>query len=221
MAINRKIISTPVIAVQRFLKKSRWDNFIGGLIFGAFFSLFVNLITIQVQETINQELYLEALENEIASHLIQTSVSVQQADDNLRKGNRPNYYNTELPFITRVWDSSDGLRYIVKLNPTVQANITTYYSYIIRANNTSLNKEEEFTNIRLKDCYVDFNKLTKPKQDECMREYQAHIFRNVSSYKQVHEHASKLLDVFHPTKNRLKDPILRLLIGSDSVEFLK
>lgn len=221
MATNRKIIATPFLLKGGIFRKVKFNNFVGGLIFGAIFSLFVNIITVQIQESINQQLYLEALENEIASHLIQAKVSVQEADKALREQRRPNFYNSAEPYETRVWNNSDGLRYIVKLHPKVQGEISAYYSYIIRGNNSTILKEESLINIRLKDCYFDFVKLTKDRQGECIQEYQSHLLRKVSSFDQVFKHANNALTIFHPTSDRLRNPLMRILIGDKAIEILQ
>lgn len=52
------------------LKNTKIDNFVGGLIVGAIFSLIVNIATVKVQEDINKQRALEALEREMIFHTI-------------------------------------------------------------------------------------------------------------------------------------------------------
>ncbi len=47
-----------------FLRKMKVNNFLGGLILGAVISLIVNVATVQIQEKINKQRILEAVENE-------------------------------------------------------------------------------------------------------------------------------------------------------------
>lgn len=54
----------------KLLKKSKFDNFVGGLIFGALFSLVVNVATVKIQEDINKQRALEAIEREMIFHTI-------------------------------------------------------------------------------------------------------------------------------------------------------
>jgi uncharacterized membrane protein YgaE (UPF0421/DUF939 family) len=56
----------------RLLKKISRNNFINGLIVGAICSLIVNIITVQVQEELQKQRILEAIENEIMTNMLQS-----------------------------------------------------------------------------------------------------------------------------------------------------
>ncbi len=221
MAVNRKIIATPFLLIRGVFRKTRWDNFMGGLIFGAIFSLAVNIITVQVQESINQQLYLEALENEIGIHLLH---SVQNTDKNKRiidNSTPPNFYEQPFIYQTRVWNNSDGLRYLVKLNPEVQLAISAYYEYIVQPANGISIRNYELMDEKSKNCYWDFEILANNVKDQCVADYRSYLNVVNLGNLQIGEQSGDLLKIFHPTQDRLNDPIMRLLIGNKSVKFLQ
>ena len=103
------------------LKKTKWDNFVGGLIFGAVFSLVVNVATVQVQQTIDKQRTLEALEAEILFHGLTANNVMKENSQQVADRKRPNYFRVASYYPDDVWKNSDVVNYIMEIDPKVQA----------------------------------------------------------------------------------------------------
>ncbi len=95
----KKVFSSLILAVTfpvKLLKKTKVDNFVGGLIFGAIFSLVVNIVTVQIQETIQKQRILEAVENEILTNTLTANQIAKQNQDKIDKKEALNvFYETK------------------------------------------------------------------------------------------------------------------------------
>lgn len=205
----------------KILKKTRIDNFVGGLIFGALFSLVVNIFTVQIQETLNKQLYLEAVEHEIVNHYLQSLNYINKVADILKNNGKPNYFSDTVPvYTTTTWENADTVRYIVALDPKIQGSIMSYYSTTVPGVTSILIRDETLTTKELEKCYFDFESLTKDLQDECMYTYYSYLKRQIDAVDHASQIAFNVLGEFHPTQDRLSSPLLRMLIGKEAVPIL-
>lgn len=208
---SRTVFTSFLLLFRRF----KADTFIGGLIFGAIFSLIVNVITIQIQELVQKQRVLEAVEGEIAAN---TRLASRIIDNNTKKidsNESPNFFDTRPQYTTKVWGNSEALKYIVQLSPEVQAELGSYYDVLVTGHNAILTKFEELSRKYLSDCFgAD---LTASQQTECREWNKVILTGEIETAKKVGTESAKLLQSFHPTKDRLNDWLLRLLLGSTAV----
>jgi hypothetical protein len=196
-------------------------SFASGIIFGAIFSLLVNIITIQVQETIQKQRVLEAIENEIVENAIQSNFIINNNTERIKNNEKPNYYMPIQKYSDEVWGTSEALKYIIHLDPETQGKLYSYYSVIIRNTNLAIDQDRELSKEKLGECYFDFEKtLTKEKTDLCSLIYIQILKNGTSSATLVGDHSFELLKSFHPTQDRLKNSLLRLLMGNKSIRIL-
>jgi len=201
----------------RILKKSRIDNFVGGLIFGAVFSLVVNIATVQLQEVIQKQRILEAVENEIVTNAIRAGVRIEQNENQVREKQLPNYYHTPLKYISNVWQNSEAIKYTVELDPEIQGEIQIYYSSAIESANELVELDYRLQQSRLSDCYFSFEQLEETQKETCLEIYQTMLLNEADTAESVLNNSYNLLKKFHPTKDRLSNPLLRLLLGDKAM----
>lgn len=87
----------------KILKKSKIDNFLGGLIVGALFSLLVNILTIQIQELMQKQRILEAVETEIVTNMLQAKSDIENAIQQSKENAHANPYITRRKFSRNLW----------------------------------------------------------------------------------------------------------------------
>jgi len=144
----------------KFLKKSKIDNFVGGLIFGAIFSLVVNIITVQVQELVNKQRILEAIENEIVNNTIIAKGVIEENTKSIDKKEAYNPFYTLRYYSKDLWtQSSEPLQYVAQLSQESQIAISGYYTYTISEHNRMTDSLEKLTSPHLIYCNdIDLNK---------------------------------------------------------------
>ena len=209
----RPVFSAPLLMFRKIYK----GGFVSGLVFGAIFSLAVNVVTIQVQEVVQKQRVFESLEYEIVGHLIQANGTIESSLKKIDQKEIPNVYYSPRRYSREVWGTSEALKYIVQLDPNVQPQITTYYTYLIDGYNDILTKDNNLMEQKLSGCYLDFDILDDQEQEKCIHWYQTFLSGEVGIAEKVSEDSYKLLEVFHPTRDRLNNPILKLLIGKKAV----
>jgi len=220
----KKILSSLLLVFTfpfRSLKKSKIDNFVGGLIFGAIFSLLVNIFTVQIQELINKQRALEALENEIMFNILQVNNIVKQNSDTSKKDEPLNYFYYSPPYSVDFWtQSSDPLRYIAQLDPEIQSAISSFYTIILKNSNELVDRANNIFKQEYIKCFNKDDFSYKNEDNECIRLQviiQAH--ENMAA-ELVGKNAFDVLDYFHPTKDRLNSWYLRILMGDKSTRIL-
>lgn len=229
MRVKTSLVST-LSSLTRFFKKIKLDNFVGGLIVGAVFSLVVNVATIQVQESIDKQRVLESIEREIAGHLLDTSSFSDDYDSTTQKlRDDPNYrldksiYLTQR-FDTRVWDSSEISKYIFELDPKIAGDLSIYYDTLIDGYNRLLDDNQASVDrIYVIKCdilnsFID-NSFT-PNLEDCNALQEASNNHLFDLYRDVNQKSLSVLKTFHPTQDRLDSLWLRTLMGGDSVKIL-
>lgn len=213
------LLTSPV-ALFRKIKKITLNSFVGGLIFGAIFSLIVNVITVQFQEMITKQKYLESLEREIVSHLVRSSVIIEDIEESQTSDDATPLV-LAWRYDTAVWDSTDILGYIYDLESSTQAEITAHYSFRVSDINRTLDYIEDSMNQLEFDsinCY-----LQQKPDAECEILDEAHyqaaeLFEGYTLQiaERMHTSAENLLADFHPTQDRLDNWMLRMLMGEEA-----
>lgn len=217
----RTIFSSPLILVG-FFKRSKVDNFVGGLLIGSLFTLIVNFLTIQVQETIQMQRVLEAIESEIASNLIVANNVVNFGVQDLNNPRlEPNYYRLVQRYSDKVWSNSEALKYILQLDPDIQAKLNIYFNYVVPSNNQFVDKSFELARMTLpQSCFDSLSKLDDSAKKVCSSSYRFQIDSEVGWALNIAKNSSDLLNEFHPTKDRLNNTVLKLIMGGKSLGIL-
>ncbi len=219
----KKIFSTLLLVILfpiRQIKKIKKDNFLLGLIFGALFSLIVNIISMQIQGKVDKQRVFEAIENEIVSNLIQASGNLSTANRQSDKDANP--FITVRKFSRDIWEQSiEPLQYVAQLDSKNQILINSYYSYLIPETNAVIDMRNALYIKSMEDCY-NFNRvLTANEKEICNRKYHSYLDLNaLYNSDDVFKKSSELLKTFHPTQDRLNSPILKFLMGSESMRIL-
>jgi hypothetical protein len=226
--IFKSIFTSPLILVNA-LKKTKIDNFVGGLIFGAIFSLLVNVVTVKLQEDINKQRYLEALEREIIFHTL-TVNNINNEVNRVVNLDNNDYITADgllrLRYNTRVWDSDYLQPYIFELKPDVGAKINAYYETIIRNANLQMDKNIDNYEKIYARC-SPFRILIEEKESE-EKDFCNEIVKNTALLQKeaafsnlVVEYVTDIRNNFHPTQNRLNSWWLRLLLGGESFKIME
>lgn len=220
----KKVFSSLILVIARplkYLKRSKLDNFVGGLIFGAIFSLVVNLITVQFQDMIDKQRTLEAIENEITSNYVWANSNY---DSNAKLSEEKQVTNPYFVFPTYKNDfwsqSSEAIRYVAQLDPDQQMQISTYYDFTIKASNQLLNKADALIDEHIVDCYSSDLYVIESERERCLE--WSETIRGVQNIASgfVIEGSENIMKVFHPTKDRLKNPLLKIFMGKESMKIL-
>ncbi|PIR62177.1 MAG: hypothetical protein COU65_04705 [Candidatus Pacebacteria bacterium CG10_big_fil_rev_8_21_14_0_10_42_12] len=226
----RKAFSTLLLTFYfpfKLLRKTQIDNFVGGLIFGAIFSLAVNIATVKSQEVIDKQRNLEALEREMVYHMLSmnnmlnSAEGISKEDDSLYIENSA-LMNQRLK--TKVWDNPDTQRYIFELDPNAASYIETYYDIVVDYENRSLRENQEIFNEVYTKCEPSYSFLQKAEREsaEVCNNYVRNFSRlQIQGIDFVYESLSQALESFHPTQDRLDNFFLKTMMGDKSVEILK
>lgn len=202
----------------RFLKKTRIDNFFGGLLLGALVSLLINVATVQIQEVIKKQRILEAIENEILNNLLNANNILKFNNQYLRDKTEPIYLYSPKKYSKDLWEqSTEPLQYISQLDREIQTKVSTYYSFIIPAANVNVEKINNSAENELFDCYLKIEGLTATEKDQCDSLYTKLIFTETFPADWISEHSYELLQVFQPTRYRQNNVFLRLIMGNETM----
>lgn len=206
----------------RLLKKSKIDNFVGGLIFGALFSLFVNIVTVQIQENIKRQRVLEAIEHEIVINTLRANTIIESDLKMLEDNKRINYFYVSNRYSYDIWrQSSDAIQYTSQLEQEQQLALIGYYTYRIGSANMLVDKTNEFIRNNMKGCYEDIEIYDEPKNKEECDFWNSQIIQTeIIAAQGISGGGFEVLEIFHPTKDRLRNPFLKLMMGDKSVTVL-
>jgi len=230
--VSRIISSVPHYIIT-FFRKIKLDNFIGGLVVGAIFSLVINLLTVQVQETILRQRSLESLEWEISSHNSLALRAVEQYNtyfQDLDTTGNTEQFRYKSIFVgmrldTRIWDSAEIGKYLFQIKPEAAANLSAYYAITVDTANSLLEEfDVEYTRL--------YNEKCSELQDEMSDGYVIdiafciHLNQSALDYysevlEDLSDSAVDVLAIFHPTQDRLDSFWLKLLLGNESVKNLE
>lgn len=204
-----------------WLKKRKFNNFVGGLIFGAIFSLVVNIATVQVQELIQKQRILEAVENEILNNALIANQIITSNNKILNDKERYNPFHSLTKYSRDLWEqSSEPLQYIAQLDQPTQIAVIGYYSMVIPSNNRMLDSTEKLLDKKFSECLIVEGLLSQKLQEECDSWYRFFIDSERSTAIVVADNSFEVLKKFHPTKDRLDSWFLKILMGKESTRVL-
>lgn len=203
--------------LPRFFKKFE-ANFLTGLLIGAIFSLLVNILTNQIDESITRQKSLEALEIEISNqHFLNLAMI-----NSYKKG----YYKEKEVFLYQlfryddhVWKSLASTTFFYSLPWKTQALLSNYYQFTIeRANSYFADNDKIVHEYQAKwvECVVSGRTCTA----------EATTLNNIVTYYSgvqydwalsTDQSDYDIQKVFHPTRDRLNDPLLSLLMGRQAL----
>lgn len=210
----KKFFVSRYLNILRRLGNNKY-HFVLGIIFGAVFGLVVNVITVQLQEVIQVQRVEEALENEI---LMDGEIANEAIDENtqlIKNNSMPDYYRVTKTYVYDVWTRSDAINYTIQNDPAVQTKISVFYDYVIPYVNGLLNKNSILEN-NLTQCYTTAQ-LTTSQINDCKNWNNLILEGEITGAQDVSKSSFDILKVFHPTRDRLKNPLLVLLMGKQAV----
>lgn len=232
MKINkgwRIVASTPTIILSA-LKNTKIDNFVGGLVFGAIFSLIVNIATVKIQEDVTRQRSLESLEREIVFHILTTQRALEiEKEVNTLPFEEINPYTLEelmqTRLDTRLWDSRGTLPYLMQLDSDQAAEVEAYYTVVVENINRDLESNNKFYDEAYRKCGL-FYTILEPGEVPGDQEYCSIIAKRSAGLQALVigrsiDPLTQLTEKFHPTEDRLKSFWLKWLLGSESVGILK
>lgn len=198
------------------------DNFYSGLILGAIFSLVVNIASMQIQATIEKQRVLEAIEYEIVSHSVISSTNLNAAINERKNKTSANRLTTNSIYSTNVWNQSiEPHLYVAQLDPAVQVQVNGYYTFLVPRWNDVIMISNRIYERDMTECFNYKIVLSNKEQIECNENYYNYLEDNaLYPGKAIHDSAIKVLSVFHPTQDRLNNPWLRFVMGSNSLNIL-
>ena len=213
---TKSVFSAPLILLKS-IKKIKINNFLGGLILGALFSLMVNFATVQIQEIINKQRVLEAIENEILNNLVMANNVIEANNKNLKNNTKAIYLYSPKKYSRDLWEQSgQPLLYTMELDRKIQNMISIYYSFTIPASNILIDKIDNFTQNKLTSCYFTFTLLTSDEAKKCDLAYGIVLRTETLPAEWISKSSFELLKVFHPTRDRLNNIFLRIMMGDQS-----
>lgn len=199
------------------LRKTKIDNFFGGLVVGALVSLIINVATVQIQEKINKQRILEAIENEILNNLISANNVIKLNDVDIKNKIQSNYLYTPRMYSRDLWEqSTEPLQYIVQLKRDIQNKISMYYTLTVPTSNAVLEKIDYNTRDVLANCFMKIYSLSSTEKDECRMNYETLLIFEKTPAEWMSKSSFELLNDFHPTKDRLNNIFLRLIMGTEA-----
>lgn len=216
------LIIIPLRNIKKLFKKIE-ANFITGILVGAIFSLVVNIITNQVGEAITRQKSLEALEIEILNHHQTNILMIDYFVKGSYKKNSNGFYTYfNHSYGDNIWRSLASTTFFYSLSPDTQAQLITYYSVLINEINPTLQSDDAAVQ-KYKDIYTECTLEGR----QCTKEKEIYN-KFVEFYTQdqagwggfLDRYVYKLTLVFHPTRDRLNDPLLRLLMGKQALQSL-
>lgn len=224
MAESRKskTIFTPLLLLSQVFLRSKIDNFLGGLIIGAIFSLLVNFMTVQAQEAITKYKYLESLEQEIFTHAATSNWIKTNVKESREKNQHVNPYSFFERYDTSVWDSGAILGYLYDLDPQIWTSLTNYYTGNLQIQNRFLDNTQQFVNQLDRDhryCLLQENSASRCSLTKRMLEEGSAFAEEeqLGSASVVYDSSIAILKEFHPSQDRKNNLILKLLMGNRTI----
>lgn len=221
-SIAKRVISSP-LTIFRAIRRSRIDNFVGGIIFGAVFSLLVNILTVGIQEAVSKQRVLEAIEWEIYNNSAEAMNVITNAGEIFKKKEKPSPFYSSPTYSDDLWtQSTEPLQYVAQLPSNTQAEIVVYYNVVLRQSNRITEKSNAYYGENLQDCYyLEGSPDDDPETElKCQKLYYSLVRGDLETASGVFKKSHQVLNVFHPTQDRLNNWFLRLMMGGDSVRVL-
>lgn len=215
------LIILPLKKLVKILQKFE-ANFLTGILIGAIFSLVVNLITNQIGEEITKQKAQEALEIELVNQHIQATTIIDDYNRGVYKKGQV-YSYTQHRFDNYIWKSLGSTTFFYSLPPDIQSKLLAHYSTRIDGTNTTYANFDNIVNdynSKFVVCVFDNNRSCDPERLRSNDVVGFYSGWQESFASDVNKDVTEILKDFHPTKDRLEKPLLRLLMGSKGLPIL-
>lgn len=178
------------------------------------------MVTVQVQETIQKQRILEAVEYEILNNTLMATNTMKYNNEDIKKKIGPDFFHPFIKYSNDLWtQSTEPLQYIAQLDPQIQADIVIYYTNTVKRFNNLVEKYENLANEKLKNCH-DFSILSEKEKVECNSWSETILSWEADTASDISDVGFKILENFHPTEDRLNSPLLKFFMGDKSVRIL-
>jgi hypothetical protein len=220
----KKITSSFVIFIAapiKFIKKIKLDNFLGGLILGAVFSLIVNVVTVKITDEIQKQRVLEAVENEIVNNELRAQEIITRDQGDITNNST---YNALIPierYSRDIWQYSPvSLQFIAQLDPSLQSAIIGYYTISVPWDNSELENTDRLTSGQLSSCMLSETVKNPGDSVHCRAWNNVLLQGEMSAAQDMQKRSYDLLMIFHPTRDRLHNWFLKLIMGDKATKIL-
>jgi hypothetical protein len=226
MKKNKSIFLIPFI-VFKILKKTKIDNFVAGVVFGALISLLINIVTVKIQDTVSRQRALEAVERELTYHILDVNAILNQ-EKLVRQATGSADINIDgvmaKRFSTKVWDNTEIYSYLLEIDPEAASQVEIHYETIVKGLNRLLEENENYYQELYKPCRPFYSYLSGKTQETT--EYCLYIqSKSIESQSTIAYKVLASMDqvkkFYHPTKDRLNNFWMSLLLGNRSVKILE
>ena len=198
-----------------------FDTFVGGAIFGALFSLLVNIMTFAISDEIVRQRALESIENEITLNNALGNDVIGANNKMIADKDLPNVFYSYHKYNTSVWTNPSTLQYIEQLDPNIQIEISQYYQIVIEAN-SAMDKLNAISQPILQQCFqFPYKPLSANIDKYCRSENGELLYDESTGATQVVKRGLVVINGFHPTRDRLHNPFLMLMMGNKAIGALK
>lgn len=223
MKKQTRLISSITSFFINLLKRIKTDNFIAGLIFGAIFSLVVNVFTVQFQEKLNAQRYYEALEQELILQF-QRAKNVLHIVEGYKEEVNPEAVSLPLVYDTNIWEEGSAISYLQRLPYEEQAALNVYYSSIIDYANSSIKEKKRL----YEELYTEYWLCISKAIDDCSvlqaaykAYFRVYLFAHEGAAEMVHDGYLEVRKKgFHPTEDRMNSMLFRIMMGTKSMPIL-
>lgn len=223
---KQKYSRLPRKAAYRLISFFRWFFTSRGLIVLLLSGSMVNLTANYAEDMVKRQRYLELLQYEITWHISFASRLSKENSEN-------NYSDFNKHFIpSKFYQSALNSGYLISTDPVLFLEITTYYELVNLANQRLERQYEHYDQLNKNWVICEYSATTSASLISCdehkkildkaqmfISEREKTIWNGTIRW--IYE--SQIDKKFHPTQDRLTSPILRLLMGSNSIadEYLK
>jgi hypothetical protein len=173
--------------------------------------------TVHLQEILQGQRVLEAVEREIMGNLLQSGSVISNNEKRIAEYKELELFPFITPYSDRVWNTSEGLKYISRLDAKLQGEIELYYKYTISGNNSLVEASNEYIAREILGC----EHKPKLEYEGCKILQKAQFANEAKSAELVEKESYTLLEKFHPTHDRLNSWLLRIFLGKEAPNIYK
>lgn len=206
---------------SRLKSAIRWILSSNGVLFTLILGIFVNFFSSYLQDLTQRQRYLELLQLEVTNHAIDSETLMNRYDE-FGELNLVRPYHTDVYLV--------GLQngYILSLPPATISSLNAYYTILIPSYNVMIeevNNRNQIYADAYQACLIE--SIVRPAVDcteeESLKKNALSIYSETadSVAAEVNKSSNEILDTFRPAQDRMRSPLLRLLMGSQSLEALK
>lgn len=215
------LIILPLRKIKNLFQKVE-ANFLTGIIIGALLSLLVNILTNQIGEDITKQKSLEALEIELVNQHLQAVSIINNYNHGDYKKSKFYYYNPKR-FDNYIWRSLGSTTFFYSLPPTIQGELIAYYSNSVDGTNNVYSNIETVVNdysSKYITCVFDGSKDCTAQEVTSNNVITFYTQIQAQYATSVDKSVTNILKDFHPTRDRLSNPILSRLMGNKGLPIL-